>query len=417
MTEGATGPQRVPTVYLHIGAFKTGTTYLQQVLRFSHEALADQGMLFPGDKRWRNQVAGARDLLGMSTRGGDDVDVRGGWNALVRQIKAWDGPSALVSMEFLSMAGPRQVRRAVRALEPAEVHVVVTARDLARVVPAMWQETLKAGNTWTWADYIAALRDPDRAAIPPALGFWICQDLPAILNVWEAAVPRERIHVVTVPPPGAPPRLLMERFCEVVGLDVERLSLDAPWSNESLGAAECEALRRLNASLGEKTRRRQYQRVTKQVIARRLSGTTPSSERMSLPSEHQIWASKRAREMADALVERGYHVVGDLEDIVPDPGRPTSGRSPDDVNDTEVLDASTRAATALVDRLAQGRSLKEPEALESEIGLRQTLASEARGVAYRFKRKVATASRHNRATARAVTTYRRAVLKRRGSRR
>ena len=98
MTEGATDPQQVPTVYLHIGAFKTGTTYLQQVLRFSHEALAEQGVLFPGNKRWRNQVAGARDLLGMSTRGGDDVDVRGGWNALVRQIKAWDGPSALVSM-------------------------------------------------------------------------------------------------------------------------------------------------------------------------------------------------------------------------------------------------------------------------------------------------------------------------------
>jgi len=417
MTEGAAGAQRVPTVFLHIGAFKTGTTYLQQVLRFSHEAMAEQGMLFPGNKRWRNQVAGARDLLGISTRGGDDVDVRGGWNALVRQIKAWDGPSALVSMEFLSMAGPRQARRAVRALEPAEVHVVLTARDLARVVPGMWQETLKSGNTVSWADYIAALRDPDRAAIPPALGFWICQDLPAVLSVWEKAVPRDRIHVVTVPRPGAPPRLLLERFCEVVGLDVDRLSLDAPRSNVSLGAAESEALRRLNASLGEKTGLRQYQRVIKQVVARHLSDTTPASGRMSLPPEDQGWATNKAREMADVLARRGYHVVGDLEDLVPDPARPPSGRAPSDVNDPEVLDASTRAATALTDRLAQGNALKGPEALEPEIGLRDRLASQARGVGYRFRRRIAEASRHSGAAARTLTAYRRAVLRHRSGRR
>jgi hypothetical protein len=417
MTEGAIGAQRVPTVYLHIGAFKTGTTYLQQVLRFSHDALAQQGMLFPGNKRWRSQVAGARDLLGMSTRGGDDVDVRGGWNALVRQITAWDGPSALVSMEFLSMASPRQARRAVRALEPADVHVVLTARDLARVVPGMWQETLKTGNTWSWSDYIAAVRDPDRAAIPPALGFWICQDLPAILGVWEQAVPRERIHVVTVPPPGAPQWLLLERFCEAVGLDVDTLSLDAPWSNVSLGAAESEALRRLNASLGEKAGQRQYQRVIKRVVARHLSETTPSSGRMSLPPEDQLWATKRAREMADVLAERRYHVVGDLEDLVPDPARPLSGRAPDDANDRDVLDASTRAATALTERLAQGKALQGPEALEPEIGLRHRLAGQARGVSYRFRRKVAEASRHNRVAARGLTAYRRAALRQRGGRR
>jgi len=262
--------QQVPTVYLHIGAFRTGTTYLQQVLRLSHEALAEQGVLFPGNQRWRDQVAGVRDLLGMSTRGGDDVD---------------------------------------------------------------------------------------------------------------------------------------------------RPSLDAPWSNVSLGAAESEALRRLNESLGEKAGRRNYQRVVKRVVARRLSDTTPSSGRMSLPPEDQLWATKTAREMADVLAERRYHVVGDLEDLVSDPTRPQSGRAPDDVDDRDVVGASTRAAAALTERLAQGKALLGPEALEPEIGLRHRLASRARGASYRFRRRVAGASRHNRVAARGLTAYRRAVLRQRGGRR
>jgi hypothetical protein len=411
MTQHDVAPRGPDAVYLHIGAFKTGTTYLQQVLRFSHEALAEQGIAFPGGRQWREQVAGVRDLLGLSRRGGEDVDVRGAWTSLVREIRTCGMPRALVSMEFLSMAGPRQVRRAVRALEPAEVHVVLTARDLVRVIPGMWQETLKAGNTWTWAEYIAALRDPERASIPPALGFWVCQDLPAILNVWEKAVPRERIHVVTVPPPDAPPQLLLDRFCEAVGVDAGRLTLDVPWANESLGAAEAEALRRLNASLGTLTRRRDYQRVVKQVVARELARTTPRSGRMRLPGDDRVWAAKRAREMADTIVGRGYHVVGDLSDLVPDPRPAADGRAPDDVTESEVLDASTRALAELTHRLVRQRAGKGPQPLTHDLPLAQRVGSELRMLGYQARRKVAEAGTRNALAARAVTVYHRAVLR------
>jgi len=43
---GATGGQK--TVYLHIGLHKTGTTFLQNVLRANTEALAEQGIIYPG---------------------------------------------------------------------------------------------------------------------------------------------------------------------------------------------------------------------------------------------------------------------------------------------------------------------------------------------------------------------------------
>ena len=55
-----------PVVFLHIGAMKTGTTYLQQVLIQNKEALADHGYLFPG-ARWGDQ---AQERLGKA----DDIE-------------------------------------------------------------------------------------------------------------------------------------------------------------------------------------------------------------------------------------------------------------------------------------------------------------------------------------------------------
>ena len=37
----------------------------------------------------------------------------------------------------------------------AEVHVVCTARDLARQIPAVWQEDVKNRHVVTFADFVA----------------------------------------------------------------------------------------------------------------------------------------------------------------------------------------------------------------------------------------------------------------------
>ena len=45
-----------PVVFLHIGAMKTGTTFLQQLMSANKEDLLKAGFLFPGDsgpsRRW-----------------------------------------------------------------------------------------------------------------------------------------------------------------------------------------------------------------------------------------------------------------------------------------------------------------------------------------------------------------------------
>ena len=65
---------------------------------------------------------------------------------------------------------PRSARHRVEGSGSADrrlpargrVHVVITARDLARQLPAVWQERLKVGHDLTWATFLSAVKDSDR---------------------------------------------------------------------------------------------------------------------------------------------------------------------------------------------------------------------------------------------------------------
>ena len=54
-------------IFLHIGAMKTGTTYIQTVLSENRERLIEEGVLFPGE-RWRSQVRAVEDVLRLSKK-------------------------------------------------------------------------------------------------------------------------------------------------------------------------------------------------------------------------------------------------------------------------------------------------------------------------------------------------------------
>ncbi len=55
--------------------------------------------------------------------------------------------------------------------------------------------------------------------------------------------------MVTVPPPGSEPELLLRRFCEVVGVDASRLDREVGRLNESVGRTQAELLSRVNGHL------------------------------------------------------------------------------------------------------------------------------------------------------------------------
>ena len=167
-------------IVLHIGSFKSGTTFIQACLKKNRRSLARQGVLVP---EWDAQAGALRALLDR----GSSVNpiVRDRWDDLADEASHWGGSRVVISMEFLSLLGEKKAMTALDAFPPSSVRVLLTARDLRGALPAQWQTSLRGGGrTWTLNQYVkaATARRPYRR--PAGRHFWRRHNWPAILNRW-----------------------------------------------------------------------------------------------------------------------------------------------------------------------------------------------------------------------------------------
>ena len=92
-------------VYLHIGAPKTGTTYVQDRLSRNAKTLAQHGVHFPARAPLVSpgmfHFRAALDLLGQDW-GGEQGHAEGSWDALVRRVRRSRG-TVIVSHEILAL--------------------------------------------------------------------------------------------------------------------------------------------------------------------------------------------------------------------------------------------------------------------------------------------------------------------------
>lgn len=331
-------------VYVHIGLPKTGTTSIQLALKESAPALASHGVELSGG-RHRVQRLAVYDLLGRRIEGDEIHDVAGAWKQLVEQIDASATPTAVISEELLSASRPRQIRSLVKSLSAHRVFVIVGVRDFGRSIPSAWQQEVVKGHSFTWAEFAAAIRDPAEGPATAGVSFRLRFDLLRILDTWERVVPRERIRLVTVPPQGSPPNLLLDRFGEVIGVPEGTLRGQIQTRNEALGAVEVEVLRRLNTILRAELSPAQHIAVVQGALRAGLAGRE-GARRLTLPRQELPWVSEWTEALVAELTERGYEVHGDLADLAPVAADPTA-RSLDDVTDAELLEPTEEALRAL----------------------------------------------------------------------
>lgn len=298
------------TVCLHVGCFKTGTSYLQRTMAANRDALRDDGVLWPGASfgdqvRWANYVKTGRARTGGAH-----------WSQIVDEIDAWDGRLAVVSMEFLSLADSEGVQRAVESLSRHRLKVVLTARDLARVVPAQWQESVQHQHVWSYKEYLSEITRDGRGASQARHHFRARHNWPGILSRWSAASPDD-LTLLVVPPAGAPRGLLWERFASVLGVQADRFT-EPEAVNESLGAASAEVLRYAAMSLNAGSYSNAAVRVKKRVLAKTLLAARKSDEpALALPSEYEDWAVTWTERLLAGLEKVGPTVVGDLDELMP----------------------------------------------------------------------------------------------------
>ncbi len=357
-------------VYLHIGAPKTGTTYVQDRLRHSRAALATHGVHIPYGMT-DSMFEAAIDLLDERPSG---QDARGEWDSLMARVKRCDD-TVVVSQEILAAATREQVDRALHGLRGAEVHVVYTARDLARQIPAAWQEGLKHQDERSFATFLKAVRVAPRADSP--MRFWRVQSLPDVLTRWSRDLTPWRVHLVTVPADASAPRdELWQRFSKALGIDPAWAPEQTVRENVSLGVAEAALVRRVNKRLRAAggLDREQHVRLVRELVVRQTLAHRPNVPRATLPLDAYDWVEEVTEEWIQWVEGTGIHVVGDLRDLRPvRPPGDAPPADPDRPATEAVLDAALDVIEVLLREAASTR--------------REPLVDQARKLA-RFARRV-----------------------------
>lgn len=327
--------------FLHVGLPKTGTSFLQSHLWDSPRQLAEVGVRMVPESRGESftlmrAVRGQLDAEGRAGRAGRAVQ------RLQELVGSATEPTLLLSQESLGGAEPDEADALLECFAGREVHVVVTARDVARQLPSAWQQRVKAKGDLTFPDYLAGVR----ANEGPGKTFWATQDLVSTLQSWGHRMPPERVHVVLVPPRSADRNLLAERFGSVVGVDFSTLVAEDLRPNFSLDPAQVELVRRVNKVHGLSSRvehaRTVKQFFSAQVLAPRRG---PSAK---TPASMVGWCTELAEKQVSYIRERGFHVVGDLDELVP--REDDFGPELEAVSDAEVVAAAVPAIADLLDR-------------------------------------------------------------------
>lgn len=334
------------TVYLHIGTPKSGTTYLQQVLAANRETLREQGLLYPGSGP--DHFLAAQDVLGHAFRGHADESVEGAWADLLGEVADWP-QRVLISHELLCLAGEEQVDRIVREM-PGDVEVLLTARDLMRQLPAVWQETVKNGSTLTLTEFV----DKVRLSAPTAGGpnrFWALQDLRRILTTWEQRIPSAKITIITVPPSGSNPLTLWQRFAQALSIELPAEAMRIDTSNVSLGAPEAEFVRRLNERVFVNLGWPEYRARVKRFLVHRVLSKNPSGVPIAVSDTDAVWAVERAASVVGDLTEKNYTIIGDVQELLPT--APNAFAAAPGIDDADVVDIGVNAVTGALRRIAR----------------------------------------------------------------
>ena len=328
-------------IFLHVGSPKTGTTFLQQVLWSQRKLAKQQGLLLPLNSFFEHFLA-SLDVRDLADRPEHPARAVGIWQEAVNQAMGWHG-DVLISHELFASATAEQAERAITSFgEDAEVHVVLTARDLVRQIPAEWQEHLKHRSKRTFSGFVQELEEDTEGTS----WFWRVQDFADVTHRWGQTLPSERVHVVTVPPSGADPTILWARFATLLGLDPGSFDTNRSRPNTSLGAEQAELLRRVNAELGKRLPLPgPYAADVKNVFAQRVLARRPGSK-FGLDADATDFALRRSREIATAIEKQGVDVIGDLDELVPEGARPTEGATLTGSVPDEVLLAEAIAALA-----------------------------------------------------------------------
>ena len=300
----------MPTLHLHLGPGKTGTTWIQTSFRLSRERLrADHGVDYPAAAKERADMADTKIIVG-NGRGALESP-----ETLVAKLCA-DGKARshrLYSSEFLfhelvAWADLSELPRAVKEAGFDRVRLLLFVRDPLGALFSGWQQEVK--RTGVWRD----LDPTDRR-----LGH-----VGQVADLLERLADVDGVETTALNYSRRSDRLLESVESWLGTPEGTLIRPDAPRVNRSMTAAEIALLRAVNAVPGAKERR--VGGKLADALCEKLPGIEPETVRPPEDAQRAFWEMMRPDvERANALLPEAERYRCDV--AVPSPAALEPGGS------------------------------------------------------------------------------------------
>jgi hypothetical protein len=279
--------------------------------------LMQQGVYYgaPAERITSNRAAGSLQKRPFMDQ--DQVVEYKEWENQVARIKASRARIAIISGEEFSFCEVNEIRTLLNDLGRSRVHIVVTVRSLAKILPSQWQLDLKGMHTVdsfdTWLRWV--LRPRKLRKIATLLGiphpFWFRHQHDQLVRRWIAEVGIHNVTVIVAD--DANHQQLFDAFEALFGVAKGTLQPDFSKSNPSISVEDAEILKQTYAILSE----RQLEitdRKHVRIIRQRLSTQRPTAvndSKIVIPE----WAVDSVRSISktvyDGLLSSRVRIIGD----------------------------------------------------------------------------------------------------------
>jgi hypothetical protein len=323
-----------PTLFVHIGPEKTGTTSLQVALSRSRHQLAKNGIAYLTSQQNANVNFAALGMIGPTKimdgdwHSWDQRDTE--WQRLKSQLLSSSSDTTVISGEAFALADDQAI---------------------ADLVPSYWQEHAKRRPYPVLSDFVNNVVHREGEVLSER--FWSCQEHDVLIRRWQAIMKPTETTVII--PDKRQPTLLLNAFVAL---------LNVPHELGSTIAGEAASYKNRSQTVEEMAVRQGLFRMLEQrglmktarYFTQKLSDA--NGDRTPLQEEHPIRLDRSSRaallpietRIVDELKRLPLRVIGNLESLA----APISAKDREEAETamsiSGLVDASSHMMTSILMR-------------------------------------------------------------------
>lgn len=327
---------------IHVGQMKSGTTFIQQILKHNKKNIMDKGFLYPGELL--NQQHACYGICGKNipwvtpnkrwTQLGNDV---------LEEINSATG-NVIMSAEALSCMNESGIEQFVESLGGID-KVVITVRNLHKTLSSAWQQSLKGGSTKSINEFFHGLVETRQ----DENGFWRNYAFGNTAKWWAKYA---EVNIVVASESNDKYKI-WEDFSSVVGLpDVSYPAFDAEASNSSLYYEDAEILRLFNSGLISKAK--DEREIFLRILLKRFlfpSANGDIGTKILPPKDFKMMIDDWGREEI-SKIPSDVNIVGDLLSVLNYDGKVSNFS---DLSQAQLLDRMRHIVTLNINSILKAR--------------------------------------------------------------